>query len=102
MAFKGTEGEEITLQEAAQLTASYRAAHPNEIKGHFMGKNILKSIMDQPGCVGIRVYHGINTDGSREIVLVGADANGDDMTALVADRSVPCPNMCSRPNSLNS
>ncbi len=102
MAFNGKEGEQITLQEAAQLTANYRTAHPNEIRGHFMGKSILKTLLDQEGCMGIRTYHGINTDGSKEIVLVGVDANGNDMLDLIADRAAPCPNHCSRQNGLNS
>lgn len=102
MAFDGTEGEQISLQEAAALTANYRAQNPDAIKGHFMGKDIINSILAQTGCMGIRTYHGINNDGTKEIVLVGVDANGDDMTNLIADRCRPCPNMCSRKNSLNS
>jgi len=102
MPFNGQEGEEITLQEAAALTASYRAQNPDSTKCHFMGKEIINAILAQTGCVGIRTYYGLNTDGTREIILVGVDVNGDDMTNLIADRAIPCPNVCSRKNGLNS
>lgn len=98
----GTEGEKITIEEAAEMTARHRTAHPTEIKGHFIGKNMIKAIAEQDGYMGIRIYHALNTDGSREVVLVGVDEEGDDMLKIIVDRSSPCPNMCSKKNGLNS
>ena len=102
MAFNGTEGGEITLAAGAAMTAEYRNQNPNERKGHFFGKDILNEILDQEGCVGIRMYYGINSDEERELVLVGVDANENDMTELVVDLSCPCPNRCGTENKLNS
>ena len=101
MAFDGTEGGEITLEEGAILTARYRATHPLQRKGHFFGKEILNDILARPGCVGIRMYHGLDTLLRHEMVLVGADAEGDDMLDLVADKGLPCPASCPQPNELN-
>ncbi len=98
----GNEGEQITLDEAAELTGRYRAANPNEIQAHFIGMNTIKDITSQDGYMGIRIYHGLNANNSKEVVLVGVDANGDDMLDVIVDRSSPCPNMCSRKNKLNS
>lgn len=103
MAFDGTEGSQISLQDAATMTASHRATHPNHRLGHFMGKDILNQILAQAGCMGIRVYHGLDTRGNRELVFVGVDANQNDIvTGIVADKAMPCPNTCSISNSLNS
>ena len=55
MAFDGTEGSQITLQDGAVMTASHRAANPNARLGHFMGKDILNQILAQAGCMGIRM-----------------------------------------------
>jgi hypothetical protein len=102
MAFNGTEGGQITLSTGSALTAEYRAQNPGETKGHFYGKDILNDLLDQSGCMGIRIYYGIDDDGNKELVLVGADQAECDMTDLVADLSVPCPNRCGKTNYLNS
>lgn len=102
MAFNGSEGGEITLQDGAAMTKEYRRQNPGEIKGHFFGKDILKDILEQEGCMGIRMYYGIGESGQKELVLVGADASEDDMTELVADLSLPCPGVCGSANALNS
>jgi hypothetical protein len=102
MAFNGTEGGQISLQTGADLTAEYRRLNPNDRKGHFFGKDILQEILDQQGCMGIRMYYGLDGDGQKELVIVGAEASEDDMTNLVADLSAPCPNACAKANPLNS
>lgn len=103
MSYTGNEGEEITLTEAAAMTAAYRSANPNAVKGHYFGEVLLKNICNQTGCVGIRFYYGIDTNGAKQLVAVGVDANGDDMTSgKIGDRSLPCPDSCSRSNALNS
>lgn len=102
MAFDGTEGGEITLSEGANLTKEHRLRNPTAIKARFFGKDILNKIMEQEGCMGIRIYYGLDENGKRQLVLVGADADENDMLDLVVDTSVPCPNLCSSPNDLNS
>jgi len=102
MSFNGTEGGSISLTTGAALTAEYRKQNPGETKGHFFGKDILHDLLNQQGCMGIRMYYGLDEDGNKELVLVGADANENDMTALVADLSMPCPGVCGNANVLNS
>lgn len=102
MAFNGTEGGAITLSTGAALTAEHRLRNPTALKARFFGKDILNQILEQEGCMGIRMYFGQNEDGIREIVLVGADKYEDDILELVADVSRPCPSSCSTPNALNS
>lgn len=103
MAFDGTEGKQITIADASTMTKNYRTANPNGVLGHFMGKNIINSILNQPGCMGIRTYHGINSNGVRELVMVGVDVHENDMiSGVIADRSTVCPPMCSTNNPLNS
>lgn len=102
MAFDGTEGGEITLSNAANMTAEYRKNNPGGTKAHFFGRDILNQILEQEGCQGIRMYYGQDEDGNKQLVLVGADSDENDMLDLVADLSHPCPNACSNPNSLNS
>lgn len=102
MAFNGSEGGEISLDVAANMTAKYRKENPNDTLAHFFGKDILNEILNQEGCMGIRMYYGIDDDGQKQLVIVGADQEGNDMTSLVADLSFPCPNICGKQNELNS
>ncbi|NVK63818.1 MAG: hypothetical protein HWE22_04490 [Flavobacteriales bacterium] len=103
MGFDGTEGRAISLPDAAALTKEHRSQNPNARMGHFFGKDIIEAILNQGGCMGIRIYYGINADsGERELVLVGADEKEDDIIGIVADFSKSCPSNCSSANDLNS
>src|SRR3989338_254636 len=100
MAFNGTEGGLISLDTASQMTKAYRDANHGGRIAHFFGRDILEEILAQEECMGIRMYYGINEDGDRELILVGANASENDLLDLVADVSSPCPNLCSSPNKL--
>lgn len=94
----------ITLAEGADLTSRYRksgAAKPTE-SGAFNAKPVL-GLLAQAGCVGVRFYRGLTADDAPALVLVGVDAEGNDMTAgIVLDRHLPCPPYCTDDNALNS
>ena len=93
--FTGAEGEQISLATGSQWTANYRAANPGAVRAHFYGSTILQDIINQANCVGIRFYYAIDDLGAKQLVLVGVDQNGNDLTAgIVADRGAPCPTNC--------
>ncbi len=104
MAFNGTEGELITLKEAEQYTANHRNSMVmNDAISHYFGRNVIEQILAQPGCVGIRFYHGKEDNGSKNLVMVGANSAQNDMIdGLIANKSVSCPIICPDKNSLNS
>ena len=104
MSFNGNEGAFITLREGSEMTANYRnTIQPGEVIGEFMGKEILEKILEQSDCVGIRFYFGINGKGQKTLVLVGANADQNDLVdGLIADNGSPCPSLCSTSNALNS
>lgn len=101
MSFDGTEGGKITLKDGGTMTAKYRQNNPGQRLGHFFGKDILNQILEQNGYMGIRMYYAMDANGNKELVIVGADADENDMTNLVADVSCPCP-PCGDTNPLNS
>lgn len=104
MSFNGSEGAFITLEEGAVMTANYRnTIQPGEVIGLFFGKEKIEKILEQPGCVGIRYYFAINDLGEKTLVLVGTDADQNDIVdGLIGDNSLPCPSLCSSSNALNS
>ncbi|MFA9219999.1 MAG: hypothetical protein ACEQSL_02310 [Sediminibacterium sp.] len=104
MTFTGNEGAVITLSDGSTMTADYRATiSTGDTIALAVGKNLLNSILQQTGCMGIRMYFALDEDGNKQLVLVGVDANGDDMTAgVIVDKLSPCPKTCSTKNALNS
>lgn len=102
MAFDGTEGERITLAEGAALTAEYRRQNQGDILGQFIGKDLINEILAQSDCMGIRIYYGINSNGEKQLVVVGADSNEDDMLDIIADKMNASPPFTGASNNLNS
>lgn len=104
MAFTGNEGKVITLSEASDWTAAYRATiSQGDTLAHFFGRDNLEAILDQEGCMGIRIYYAIDEPSSQALVLVGADAAENDMeNGVIVDKSVKCPPMCGNGSKLNS
>lgn len=104
MSFNGSEGAFISLEEGAAMTANYRnTIQSGEVIGLYYGKEIIEKILEQPGCVGMRFYFAINQKSEKTLVLVGTDANQNDIVdGLIADWGSPCPSFCSISNSLNS
>ena len=104
MAFNGTEAKQVTLTEASGWTANFRNAVPSGTTlAHFFGKDHINDILNQSGCMGIRVYNGIDDEGEKVLIMVGADANEDDMTnGVIVEKAVKCPSICGVSNPLNS
>lgn len=112
--FDGSEGDPISLADAKQWAANYREKNPGSTEAHFFGAAIIKQILAERGCVGIRMYYTIDNHGQKQIVLVGTDANGNNLLPsstpsamasfslfsdsaeenIVADVSWPCPSYC--------
>lgn len=93
----------ISLADAAALTKRYQLANPKGIKaGAFHADQVL-AMLTQAGCVGLRVYYGLNADGSSTLVLTGMDKADNDLTQGTLLQFVfPCPPFCGPGNSLNT
>ncbi len=103
MAFTGNEAEEFPLATAAQWTKNYRETiTPGDTIAHFFGKNIINDILAQDGCMGIRIYYALDENGKKQLIIVGANQNEDDIyQGIIAERSSSCPPFCDSGNPLN-
>lgn len=104
MAFDGNEGSVVTLRQAASWTADYRnSTSAGSPLAQFYGRNKIEDILNQEGCVGIRIYHGLDENGKRILILVGADKDENDLVnGLIVELGPMCPPKCSSSNALNS
>ena len=107
------------LQQASSWTRNYRNQNPGGVKGHCISAAILNDILAQPGCAGVRAYYGLDDNGAPKLILVGYDANENDIlsgpsvaargavdeessSTQIATTLPPCPPCCSIDNPLNS
>lgn len=103
MSFTGNENHDFPLETASEWTKNYRNANPGQTIAHYFGKNALTEILNQEGCVGMRIYYALDDADTKQLVIVGANTSENDLyNGLIADRSVKCPQMCSTLNPLNS
>ena len=102
-------GEDIGYEKGAKMIKNYYDQNQDDVLAHFMGRNMIEAILAQPGAVGIRMFHGLNEIGIKQMVLVAVDANGNNITSyttvgddgeivkhkgIVADKSRNCPPYC--------
>ncbi len=107
--FNGSEGEPIPLPTAKEWTANYRATiKPGETLAHYFGGDLIRRVLDETDrVVGIRIYYAIDDKGQKQLLIVGADADGNNILpsegsaksataseAIIVDKSVPCPTYC--------
>lgn len=96
----GEEADPIDLKQAAEWTRNYRERYPNEVISYFFGINIIKEIIHQEGCIGLRIYYAnskplnsfqkfvllisnflrtiVNAEGEKHLIVVGSDKFGND------------------------
>ena len=67
-----TVGEHIGYDLGVKMVKDYFAKY-GEGGAQFVGKNILEKILNQPDCVGVNIYKGLNEIGNKTYVLVGMD-----------------------------
>ncbi len=104
ISFTGKEDHSISLEDASNMTRNFQLqAAPNQIIGGFFGKDAVLAIISQEGAVGLRYYYGLDDERTSHIILIGVDADGNDIIdGLLAERALRCPPNCRESNDLNS
>ena len=102
--FTGKEDHSISLEDASKMTRNFQLqTASDQIIGGFFGKDAVLAIISQECSVGIRYYYGRDDEGTPHIILIGVNADGNDMTdGLLAERALRCPPSCPESNDLNS
>lgn len=102
--FTGFEDHSITVEEAGTLTRNYRmAAGRGAVKGRYFSRSGIEQLLTQEDVVGIRYYYAKDSSGRRQMVLVGVDINGKDLTdGFVIGNGLPVSRFHEHANPLNS
>lgn len=96
MPFPPRQDHDITRAAAAASTRRHRdGAGQGAHLATLFPREVYERILAQPGCAGIRAYEGRDEKGNRQTILVGVDADGNDMTGgVLAEFGLPCPPYC--------
>ncbi|TGE16447.1 hypothetical protein [Hymenobacter elongatus] len=94
-------GTLIPLDKAIEMTMHYQAKHAGSGRAGYFSSRVYWELLEQPGCIGIRVYKGLKEGNIECFVLVGVNEKGVDMTeGLLYDMAAPCPPNCSAESPL--
>lgn len=96
----------IPLNQAAEFTRRHRQANP-PAKGRITAGAYLKDqvieLLNQAGCVAIRIYLGRDADDAANMVAVGVDTKGNDLAqGTILEQVYPCPPFCPDSSPLNT
>lgn len=69
-------GEDIGYEQGAKMIKNYHD-HNDVVESHFLGRDMIEAILDQPGVVGITVFNGLDELGLPKPILVGVNSKGD-------------------------
>ena len=96
MAFPPKRDHTIPLAAAEALTRRYREhAGAGAQRATMFPRDVFEALLAQPGCAGIRIYNGQAEDRTAASVLVGVNAEGNDMTSgALFEWGLPCPPYC--------
>jgi hypothetical protein len=119
----------ISLQQAQEMTERYRQNRVSILQPPYQQGNVLAisesfdraafdSVLAQPGCVGLRIYYGMDPSLQVHAIIVGYNENNEDMlpvqTGFTAASSTDegetniieegnrCPDFCAPDSPLNT
>lgn len=102
MKITGNEGGPIDRAQAKRWTANYRASGRGKTNSHLFGAETVRKLLEQEGCVGMRIYYALDDNGEQQLLLIATDSEGSDLNeSEVLDLSHPCPPECSVGNELD-
>jgi hypothetical protein len=75
-------GEKISKAKARKWVNSYKKKHEkdkNYLSSILFNKKIVMDMLNEDKCEGLRVYNAMDDEGNLHFILVGTDANGNNI-----------------------
>lgn len=72
-------GKDIGYEAGAKMIKRHFDQHPDDVIAHFIGRDNIEALLNQPGTVGIRMFYALNELGIKQMVLVSVDENGNNI-----------------------
>ena len=104
-------GSLISLEKAKEMIEAWQNQEPEAVKSFLYGRNIFEQLLQVPGCVGIRVFNGLDDNGQQSLVFVPVGERNQNILnysvtnaegivvveAPIADGGLKCPTYCPAP-----
>jgi hypothetical protein len=97
MNLEPTTGSIISEEEAKKMIALFAKKFPKQTVSSFIGSDNVKKILEQEGCIGVRIYNGFDEEAQKiSLVLVGVNKEEEDIlkNGFIYDKMVICPPAC--------
>ena len=106
-----TINHEISLEQAIDMTARYRANRPSDFPlSETFDIEAISQLVSATGCAYLRIYYGMQEDLSAHAILVAANENNEDILPeafnagdiVILEDGTRCPPDCPPASPLNS
>jgi hypothetical protein len=89
----------ITLATAQGWAAKWQSDPANKIKAFLIPKEDITQLFQYDGVSDVRTYFGMDESGNQKLMIVGVDANGNDLIddarqQFIYDFAQRCPDVC--------
>ncbi|NSL89800.1 hypothetical protein ECE50_023355 [Chitinophaga sp. Mgbs1] len=87
----------ISSQEAQEMILSYQHHEPEGVYAILLGRQIVQSLLNTPGCAGIRVFNAIDQKDEHTFLLAPVNAAGGNLLQFgnpIIAGEVKCPFDC--------
>lgn len=78
--YSGKEGRFISPNNSKKWVANFQKNNPGHTHAFYFGRELFENILNEPGCVGIRVYYAQDDAKNPKMVLMGVDRQGNNIT----------------------
>jgi hypothetical protein len=103
--FTGNEDHTIAISSAKAMMTAFQENNPFDTYAWYFSRKAVEQLLEQEGCVGIRIYGGLKEDGKFSPVMFGVNAHGSDIKTRGLSKALidsvgpmefvlPCPPYC--------
>ena len=89
----------IPLETAKIWAAAWQSDPANKTKAFLIPKEDITQLFEYDGVCNVRTYFGMDESGNQKLMIVGVDANGNDLIddarqQYIYDFALKCPDVC--------
>ena len=89
-------GSLISKENAKAMIQAYQDNAPTDaIYAHLYDADLIQQLLNEEDTEGIRIYHGLDSEGKQRLILVCVDGNGNDLPDKdILEYATHCPPNC--------
>ena len=85
------------IEKLPSAVQEFQKVFPTRTQAQLLGRQMIQSLLEVPGCHAILVMNAIDNNGQERIVYVAIDESKNWLSST-GDQTMPCPPYCPKPN----